>query len=312
MAIGADMDGDGLNDVVTAQPSGNGGDIAVSLNKGDGTFAPHVEIDSGQSHSEVAASDLDGDGDVDLATVNSDSSASVFINDGSGTAYGIDVLAGTQTGGAAIAVAVGDIDAHGLPDVAVANRIGNDISVWFNNGDGTFDRNAIHYGVNTGLSDLELADFDGDGLLDVAVPNTTATGFSTAFDEAAVVAAAPNGVSVVLNDGTGTPPVPTCTIRGTAGADKITGTAGDDVICGGAGNDSIVGGAGNDVILAGPGSDRVRGDRGMDRIFGGDGADGLLGGTGADQLNGGPGNDSCGGGAGTDTSSSCERVVGVP
>jgi len=308
MPIGADMNGDGLNDLVTA----HGFAISVSLSTGDGGFAPHVDITTNQGHLEVAAADLDADGDTDLSTVNSDSSATVFLNDGSGTSFAIDVLAGTETGGAAIAVDIGDIDSDGRPDVVVANRIGNDISVWFNNGGGSFEQNAVHYGVNTGLSDLQLADFNGDGLLDVAVPNTTATGFAAGAEPPVVLAAAPNGVSVVLNEGSGTTPPPACTIRGTSGNDSLTGTPGNDVICGGAGNDVIKGGAGDDVIVGGTGADRIRGDAGKDRVFGGDGADALLGGTGADQLSGGAGVDLCAGGAGTDTALTCERTTGVP
>ncbi|MBA2553662.1 MAG: VCBS repeat-containing protein [Geodermatophilaceae bacterium] len=313
MAIGADMDGDGLNDVVTAHSSGNGGDIAVALNNGGGSFEPHVEIDSGQSHFEVAAADLDADGDIDLATVDQEDSATVFTNDGSGTAFTFEQLAGADISGFtnAIAVDIGDIDNDGRPDVVVANWTGNDIGVWFNNGNGTFQRDAIHYGVNTGLSDLELADFDGDGLLDVAVPNTTSFGFAPAGEPVAVDAAAPNGVSVVLNGGSGTQP-PDCTIRGTAGNDTLTGTSGADVICGGAGNDTIRGGGGDDIILGGAGSDRLSGDSGADGIFGGDGQDGLLGGPGGDRLNGGGGKDRCDGASGTDTGVNCERSAGIP
>lgn len=308
MAIGADMNVDGLNDVVTAQAVVlPGTDVSVSLNAGNGNFAAPVEIDSGAGHQEISAADLDGDGDTDLATVDLFDGASVFLNDGSGTAFDVDQLLGEDSSGAlqSVAVAVADIDTDGRPDVVVANRDANDIGVWFNNADGTFQQNAVHYGVNANVSDVELADFNGDGLVDVAVPN--------ASPDAAAGADAPprRGVSVVLNNGSRTQP-PACTIRGTAGNDTLTGTPRNDVICGGAGNDIISGGGGDDVIFGGAGSDRIRGDAGRDRLFGGDGADTMLGDSGPDQLNGGLGADRCDGGAGTDTSSACERTARIP
>lgn len=308
MAIGADMNGDGLNDVVTAHAVVlPGTDVSVALNAGDGRFAPPVEIVSGQGHHEVAAADLDGDGDTDLATVDLFDGASVFLNDGSGTAYDVDQLLGEDFSGAlqGLAVAIGDIDSDGRADVVVANRDANDIGVWFNSGGGSFQQDALHYGVNTNVNDLELADFNGDGLIDIAVPNASPNAGAGAD------APARRGVSVLLNVGSGTQP-PACTIRGTPGNDTLTGTSRNDVICGGAGNDVINGGPGDDVILGGPGNDRIRGDAGKDTLSGGDGADTLQGGGGADQLIGGPGMDRCDGGIGTDTSSSCERIAGVP
>ena len=281
VAIGADLDGDGLNDVVTAHTIVlPGTDLSVALNQGDGTFAPPVEIDSGEGHEEIAAADLDGDGDIDLATVDIFDGATVFLNDGSGTSFDVRDLLGEDFWGGlqALAVAVGDIDNDGHPDVTVANRDGSDVAVWFNNGDTTFQPNALHYGVNTDVSDIELADFNGDGLLDVAVPNATPD--------------ADRGVSIVLN--LGADQQPACTIRGTRGDDTLAGTRGPDVICGRGGNDIIRGSTGDDVIVGGGGNDRLRGNGGNDR------------------LQAGRGNDGCHGAGGTDVATGCERTAGVP
>lgn len=312
MAVAADMNGDGFTDIVSAHTGGNGGDIAVVLNNGDGTFAPHVEIDSGQNHAELAVADLDGDGDPDLATVGGQD-ATVFLNDGTGTAFDIQEFPGEEIVGFrnGIAIDIGDIDVDGQLDIVVANSAGNDIGVWFNNGDGTFDPYAIHYGVNADLSDLQVADFNGDGLLDVAVPNASTTGALAGGGGPEIEAAAPNGVSVVLNTGGRTPPG-RCTITGTSGADRLVGTAGPDVICGNAGNDVLVGGGGDDVLIGGRGDDQLRGQNGNDRAYGGDGRDIVVGGPGSDRLSGGAGPDRCDGGAGTDTAAGCERTTTVP
>jgi hemolysin type calcium-binding protein len=81
------------------------------------------------------------------------------------------------------------------------------------------------------------------------------------------------------------PPLPKCTLRGTAGADFLRGTRKADVICGLGGpdhiwagpNDIVVAGAGADTVYArnrranlivgGPGLDRARLDRDVDLRF---------------------------------------------
>jgi FG-GAP-like repeat/RTX calcium-binding nonapeptide repeat (4 copies) len=324
-AAGADMDGDGLNDVVTVHPSGNGGDLAVALNNGDGTFATHVEIDTGRSHRELSVADLDGDGDVDVATIDYDDGITVFLNDGSGVAFDTAAYDGETVNGYlnGIAIDVGDIDVDGVPDIAAANWTGNDVGVWYGNGDGSFTPRAVHYGMNTAVTDLALADFDGDGLLDVAVPNTEANATTAvagapaqraAADDPAVraevAAAAANGVSVALNGGN-----PQCTVRGGTGDDTLNGTPLADIICGFDGNDTINGRGGNDVIITGAGDDRVIGGDGDDTIDVGSGKDEAVGGYGNDVLRAVDGNDRLDGGPGRDRVTSGtgnDRIYGGP
>lgn len=96
------------------------------------------------------------------------------------------------------------------------------------------------------------------------------------------------------------PPVPPCSINGTAHADLLFGTAGDDVICGLGGSDVIIGLGGSDRIVGGAGADVVEGGAGNDLLLGGDGPDLLFGGAGDDTVKGGAGGDIISGGAGAD------------
>lgn len=82
-----------------------------------------------------------------------------------------------------------------------------------------------------------------------------------------------------------------CTIKGTAGNDRLVGTAGRDVICGEGGDDVLIGNGGNDLLRGGPGEDQ---------LIGGPGADALEGGPGTDVLRGDEGNDVLSGGTGLD------------
>jgi hypothetical protein len=91
-----------------------------------------------------------------------------------------------------------------------------------------------------------------------------------------------------------------CTVKGTAGNDRLVGTARNDVICGLGGTDTILGNGGNDVIDGGAGSDVIDGGVGNDRLIGGAGNDTLNGGAGNDVANAGAGQDTVNGGAGVD------------
>lgn len=96
MAIAAaDLDGDGLNEIVTANQGSN--TVSVLRNLGGGSFAsqtpePTVVGDNGVpaiGPAGLALADIDQDGDIDAVVSNSDdtsggSSISIFLNDGSG------------------------------------------------------------------------------------------------------------------------------------------------------------------------------------------------------------------------------------
>ena len=91
-----------------------------------------------------------------------------------------------------------------------------------------------------------------------------------------------------------------CTITGTAKADRLKGTRKKDVICGLGGNDRVRGGKGNDQIIGGTGNDRLNGGAGNDNLLGNAGKDKLTGNRGKDKLNGGAGNDKLTGNGGKD------------
>jgi Ca2+-binding RTX toxin-like protein len=91
-----------------------------------------------------------------------------------------------------------------------------------------------------------------------------------------------------------------CTITGTAKADKLKGTKKKDVICGLGGSDRMSGGKGNDQIIGGTGNDRINGGAGKDKLLGNGGKDKLTGAAGADRIDGGKGNDKMIGNGGKD------------
>jgi len=68
-----------------------------------------------------------------------------------------------------VAVAVGDFNGDGKPDLAVSD-LGNDVSILLGKGDGTFEP-AVYYGAGSGPETVAVGDFNGDGKLDLATPD---------------------------------------------------------------------------------------------------------------------------------------------
>lgn len=91
-----------------------------------------------------------------------------------------------QAGANPQAVAVGDFNADGKPDLAVVNSTSNTLSILLGNGDGTFQAKT-DYATGTAPLALVVADFDGDGMQDIAVSDSNS-----------------NKVSIFLGKGDGT------------------------------------------------------------------------------------------------------------
>lgn len=88
----------------------------------------------------------------------------------------VDVTRASRTGdtGWSLAVAAGDVDGDGWPDLAVANDFGRK-SLYRNNGDGTFsetakDAGVLDFGFGMGLA---FADLDDDGDADLYTSNVS-------------------------------------------------------------------------------------------------------------------------------------------
>jgi len=144
-----------------------------------GGFAPRQDYSVGETPQVVTAADFNGDGAPDLAAANADSDdMSVLLNNGDGTFGAADFY---PAGNTPLSIRTADFDGDGDADLSVMNGNGTSISVYFGNGDGTFvthqtydfDPNEPPYpGV---LITHTMADFDGDGDVDIAVVSLTGT-----------------------------------------------------------------------------------------------------------------------------------------
>ena len=74
-------------------------------------------------------------------------------------------------GSTSYAIATGDINGDGIPDLAVANVGSNSVTILLGKGDGTFTPTAVSPATGSDPSAIVVADFNGDGKPDLAVAN---------------------------------------------------------------------------------------------------------------------------------------------
>jgi VCBS repeat protein len=171
----ADLNGDGLMDVVTA--SFDDGALGVFFNNktSPGSFNPALVLNS-PGASQVAIADMNGDGLPDL--VSADFNVSMFVQTSPGT---FAAPIGLYSGGANW-VALGDLNGDGAADVALTDSVG--VKVLMHTGAASSTTFAAPVSVFTqspnanvaGGNIIAIGDVDGDGLNDLVITDPGPTG----------------------------------------------------------------------------------------------------------------------------------------
>jgi len=178
-AVLGDFNGDGNLDIAYVTGAG----VQVLFGGANGTFqlGPSSSLGSYVGRDTVAVGDFNHDGHLDLVVTAFDPTsatgfnfAGVLLGNGDGSFQTINPVAGSGTSfvGALTAV-VGDFNGDGNLDVATALQSVGQLNqgyilISLGKGDGTFQDSQDVPNVNQVTTPLLLADFDGDGNLDLA------------------------------------------------------------------------------------------------------------------------------------------------
>ncbi|HKB06536.1 MAG TPA: FG-GAP-like repeat-containing protein, partial [Gemmataceae bacterium] len=191
-----DTDGDNLRvaqagRLVLANNGTGGGNLTTvpmtPTGLGAGTAVP---LALNRNPRAAVAGDLNADGILDLvAPVSTNNEVQVFLGTAAG-GYSAPTRLLLPAGTGPVSAAIGDVTGDGIPDIVTANSAGDSVAVFRNLGAGTFAAPAFTT-VGSAPTDLVLADFNGDGSLDVAVSHNGNR-------------PARRGVTVLLNTGMGT------------------------------------------------------------------------------------------------------------
>ncbi|HNG30477.1 MAG TPA: FG-GAP-like repeat-containing protein, partial [Blastocatellia bacterium] len=174
VAVG-DFNSDGSPDLAVANL--NSANVSVLLGNGAGSFGAATNFATGTTPRFVTVGDFNQDGKTDLATANdnavSSNNVSVLLGNGAGSfGAATNFLAGNRP----TALAVGDFNLDGRPDLSVANFGSGDASVLLNtcNGtpcSGTSFAGATNFTAGTTPRSVAVGDFNLDGKSDLAVAN---------------------------------------------------------------------------------------------------------------------------------------------
>jgi Bacterial type II and III secretion system protein/FG-GAP-like repeat len=195
----ADFNGDGFQDLAIANQADN--TISILLGNGDGTFkaAPTalIPLAMGFTPTALVTNEFTNSGHMDLAITEKPSAANnaglvqVFVGNGDGT-FTQAPFSPYIVGNTPAYIATGDFNGDGILDLVVANSgapsvatngtavTGNSVSVLLGNpnpnqttvGNGTFAPQTF-FAAGNGPSSIAVADYNQDGLQDIAVSDET-------------------------------------------------------------------------------------------------------------------------------------------
>ncbi len=173
-ALFFDMDHDGDLDLYETRSNSN----LMFRNNGDGTFEEQAEkmgLSCVNANSrEAAFGDFDDDGDIDLFVVNENASNVLYSNQRQGVFKDITEETGLKSNGGSGAVAVGDYNNDGFPDLFISSVNGGSQKLFRNKGNGSFEQEKRTDEMFSAIQhikvyDAKFFDFDNDGFQDLII-----------------------------------------------------------------------------------------------------------------------------------------------
>jgi cysteine-rich repeat protein len=158
----ADMDGDGINDLVVVDKSSV---LALLLSDAQGRFRDVRTLLKVGRHTGATVGDFNGDGVADILVIpkgRRDGALLLLVNDGFGSFLQTSIFSDQRVSGPVLAA---DVDNNGFPDAIVGLRRGG-WQVLLNDGGGPSRPGAL-VSAPKHLLGFAAADFDEDGWLDI-------------------------------------------------------------------------------------------------------------------------------------------------
>ncbi len=172
----------GILDIVTAD--GSGDSISVLIGNSNGSFKAYTSYASDNGNRSLDLADLNQDGVLDVVTANyNPGTIGVLFGNRDGSFLAPTLINSFGGASGANIIALKDMNQDGIVDLI--NLGASTVELYLGNGDGSF-RRGTSFAVGTDPAGVTIADFNNDGLLDLAT--------SDAFT---------NTTSVILGNGNG-------------------------------------------------------------------------------------------------------------
>lgn len=202
-----DFNGDGKLDLVLGVSTGgtSPSSVQVMLGNGDGTFQTGISSTSGPTIPfKMAVGDVNGDGKLDLVLTDGSTQTVTLLGNGDGTFQ----APGTPLGASGGVLTLLDLNRDGKLDLIIEDI--SFVEIFLGKGDGTFALKHTYFAEQfSGGTWLATADFNGDGVPDIAVDNKVLIGNGDgSFQDNPASQVGPIGLALVADfNGDGVPDI---------------------------------------------------------------------------------------------------------